>query len=127
MVAETPDECTNFHGVYTTREEAEEAANALCVEQDATPDLDDVMAEIKETGYFTDPDIIPLVVKAATQYSQGYLLVTPDIRSPLERPGPPTATSSATMRSMPPTAPKKRQRRPCLMPSKGKRMRINLR
>ena len=83
VVAETPDECTNFHGVYTTREEAEEAANDLCVEQDETPDLDDVMAEIKETGYFTDPDIIPLVVKAATQYSQGYLLVTPDISQPV--------------------------------------------
>ncbi len=50
---------------------------------DWEPDLDDVMAEIKETGYFTYPDIIPLVVKAATQYSQGYLLVTPDISQPV--------------------------------------------
>ena len=48
VVAETPDECTNFRGVYTTREEAEEAANALCVEQDETPEGEYIPDEVRQ-------------------------------------------------------------------------------
>lgn len=83
VVAETPDECEIFHGVYTKKEEAEEAAKALSVDEDETPDLEGLLTEIKETGYFSDPDMIPRVVKAATQHSQGYLLVTPGISQPV--------------------------------------------
>jgi hypothetical protein len=83
IVAETPDEATEYHGRYATREEAVDAAEELAEELDETPDQDGIIAEIRETGYFDDPDIIQLVVDAATQYSQGYLLITPDIHQPV--------------------------------------------
>lgn len=83
IVAETPDEATEYHGRYATREEAVAAAEALAEELDETPDLAEIVADIQATGYFDDPDIVPAIVAAATQYSQGYLLVTPDIHQPV--------------------------------------------
>jgi len=83
VVAETPDEATIFHGSYNTKKEARIAAKELAEELDETPDLEELIEEIKETNYFEDPDIIPFVVKAMTEYSQGYLLITPSIHHPV--------------------------------------------
>ena len=83
LVAETPDETTEYHGVYATEEEAIEAATELAAELDETPVLDEIIAAIVETGYFRDADIVPHVVAAATNYSQGYLLITPGVRQPV--------------------------------------------
>lgn len=83
IVAETPDEATEYHGRYATREEAVAAAEALAEELDETPDLAEIVADIQATGYFDDPDIVPAIVAAATQYSQGYLLLTPDVHQPI--------------------------------------------
>lgn len=83
LVAETPDEDTIYHGVYSTEAEAKEAARKLAEKLDETPVLDDVIADIAAVEYFDNPKIIPLVVDAMTQYSQGYLLITPGIREPI--------------------------------------------
>jgi hypothetical protein len=83
IVAETPVECTEIHGTYADRDEAETAAGELAEELDETPDLDDVVEQIAATGYFDSPEIIPAVVAGMTSYSQGYLLITPDISEPV--------------------------------------------
>jgi hypothetical protein len=83
IVAETPDECTEIHGTYADRDAAEAAAKELAAELDETPDLDDVVEQIAATGYFDSPEIIPAVVAGMTSYSQGYLLITPDISEPV--------------------------------------------
>lgn len=83
IVAETPDECTEIHGTYASRDEAETAAEELAEELDETPDLDDVVAQIAATGYFSDPEIVPSVIAEMTGQSQGYLLLTPDISEPV--------------------------------------------
>jgi hypothetical protein len=83
VVGSYDEAVTNDEGVYATREDAIERANEVIETQDETPDVADVIVEIEGTGYFSDPAIIPSVIKAATEYSQGYLLVTPDIHQPV--------------------------------------------
>lgn len=60
-----------------------EGGEEYASDNDETPDLDSLISEIEETGFFKDNDIIPAVIKSATQHSQGYLLVTPDISEPI--------------------------------------------
>ncbi|HKJ61160.1 MAG TPA: hypothetical protein VKA94_04085 [Hyphomicrobiales bacterium] len=63
--------------------EAREALESWCEDRDETPDADDIEAQIRETGYFNTPAIIPLVISEMTNHSQGYLLLTPDMRQPV--------------------------------------------
>lgn len=86
VVAETPDEATVLHSIWGSEEEAREAAEDLAAELDETPETQEtqeIIEEIKATSYFDDPAIIDHVVSAATGYSQGYILVTPDIAQPV--------------------------------------------
>jgi hypothetical protein len=54
--------------------------DVICSRMDRTAEL---ISEIEEAGYFEDPEIIPEIVQALTKHSQGYLLITPNICSPV--------------------------------------------
>lgn len=59
------------------REEAVEAGEEYARVSDESPDADDLIRRIVDTGYFgaADADDIRAVCEAATAYSQGYLLL----------------------------------------------------
>jgi hypothetical protein len=59
------------------RDEAVEAGKEYAGENDEEPDADDLIRQIVETGYFGDADAddIRAICEAATEYSQGYLLL----------------------------------------------------
>jgi len=59
------------------RSEAIAAGEECAAENDETPDADDLIRQIVETGYFGDADVddIRAVCEEATKHSQGYLLL----------------------------------------------------
>lgn len=63
--------------IVLDREEAVSAGEDYASENDEEPDTDDLIEAIVETGYFggADADDIRAVCEAATQHSQGYLLL----------------------------------------------------
>lgn len=78
-----PEACQSSDKMWDDETEARDALADWCEDRDETPDAEDIEAQIRETGYFNDPDIIPLVIAEMTQHSQGYLLLTPDIGQPV--------------------------------------------
>lgn len=62
---------------FATREEAVTCAEEVAVDEDASPDMEEIIAAIIETGYFgdADSDDIRDICHEATRHSQGYLLL----------------------------------------------------
>jgi hypothetical protein len=76
--AECDDGGSHEHGTITLdRDEAIEAGEEYASENDEMPDADELIEKIVETGYFGDADAddIKAICKAATEHSQGYLLL----------------------------------------------------
>lgn len=76
--AERDDGGTHNRGDITLdRDEAVKDGESVAEENDEEPDADDLIKQIVETGYFGDADAddIRAVCKAATEHSQGYLLL----------------------------------------------------
>lgn len=64
--------------VCRTRAEAEDGAYDYALEHDETPDIDSIISDILESGYFargTSADDVRGLIDAMTSYAQGDLLV----------------------------------------------------
>lgn len=73
-------EIVSTHG---TREEAQEAADEYHQDADETPNIDDLIQQIEDTGYFEHPEVIPDVIDGCCGYEQGVMLITPNICRPV--------------------------------------------
>jgi hypothetical protein len=74
------EEHKEVHGPFASREDAEQEALDFAEENDETPDEDELVEEILETGYFgedADEEDIKAILKSATAHSQGYLMLPP--------------------------------------------------
>jgi hypothetical protein len=72
------DESSEHGEVRLIRDQAVADAAEVAANKDETPDLDETIAAIVETGFFrTDADDVRAVCEVAVSYSEGYLLLIP--------------------------------------------------